>query len=69
MRKKLLLFVVIVGGLISVQATAFDVKPTEEDTCATCTGEFKIDGKSYDITLHDVSLWECAKFKVASWFN
>lgn len=34
-----------------------------------CTGEFKINGVSYTITLHDVDLWTCAKFKVASWFN
>jgi hypothetical protein len=34
-----------------------------------CSGEFKIDGKSYTITLHDVSFWTCTKFKIASWFN
>lgn len=34
-----------------------------------CSGNFMIDGKSYTITLHDQSLWTCAKFKIGSWFQ
>lgn len=43
--------------------------PDCESTAMDCTGKFTIDGDTYTITLHDVSLWTCAKFKVASWFN
>jgi hypothetical protein len=45
------------------------VKTEENLPFMDCSGEFEINGKSYTITLHDVSLWTCVKFKVASWFN
>ena len=41
----------------------------KEAAAMDCTGTFTINGDTYTITLHDVSLWTCAKFKVASWFN
>jgi len=68
MKKKFIL-VLLVGSLFLISFTNSSVKASEERAQATCSGEFKIDGQSYTITLHDVSLWTCAKFKVASWFN
>ncbi|MDC1161916.1 hypothetical protein OAT18_00600 [Tenacibaculum sp.] len=72
MKKKIITLAIVVCGLVSIQATTLNETSsiqTEDSICATCTGEFKIDGKSYDITLHDVSWWTCVKFKVGSWFK
>lgn len=71
MKKSILILIVVASSLISLQAssTTIETQTFSEEVCATCSGEFKIDGKSYTITLHDVSWWECVKFKFASWFN
>jgi len=63
----LLVLTFMVSGM-NLYAGALDeiVSRTE---VAECKGEFKVDGKSYTITLHDVSVWTCIKFKTASWFN
>lgn len=68
MKRKVIL-TLLLGMLFLVPFTNTSVKATEKQAQATCSGEFKIDGQSYTITLHDVSLWTCTKFKVASWFN
>ncbi len=66
MKKKMLVFAII-GCLAIGRAEPKNVKSSEP--YRTCSGEFKINGDSYTITLHDVSWWTCVKFKVASWFN
>lgn len=69
MKKRFLIFVIAVGGLLSIQATTIEKNNSSDEVCATCSGEFKINGDSYTITLHDVSWWTCVKFKVGSWFK
>ena len=66
------LIVVVICSMISLQtstAANTEIQTFSEEVCSTCSGEFKVKGKSYTITLHDVSWWTCVNFKVASWFN
>ncbi len=69
MRKKAILLAAAIGSFISIQATTVEETTATEEVFATCTGEFKIDGKSYEITLEGASVWTCVKFKVGSWFK
>lgn len=69
MKNKILILSIVLSSLISIQATTIDNQKSLDETCSTCSGEFKIDGRSYTITLHDVSWWTCVKFKVGSWFK
>lgn len=69
MKKKLLILTIVFSSLISTQAKSINDQDSLEEIYATCSGEFKIDGRSYTITLHDVSWWTCVKFKVGSWFK
>lgn len=62
-------FFLIAFVLISTIATASTSINKTEVSYMDCSGNFNIDGRSYTITLHDVSWWTCAKFKVASLFN
>lgn len=71
--KRLLLIILLSSSIVSF-LTPCEYSPCNNVNASTmiikeCTGEFKINGVSYTITLHDVDLWTCAKFKVASWFN
>lgn len=69
MKNKAIVLVVVIFSFISIQATTIEKINTTDEVCATCSGEFKINGDSYTITLHDVSWWTCVKFKVGSWFK
>lgn len=70
MKKKLLILTLLASSIISIQASTINLnEEMVDETCATCSGEFKINGDSYTITLHDVSWWTCVKFKVGSWFK
>ena len=67
--KKKIISMVLLGMLFLIPFTNSSVKASEKQAQATCSGKFKIDGKSYTITLHETTVWTCAKFKVASWFK
>lgn len=69
--KKIILALFISASVVNLtSATGKTVVKLEQNSpFMDCSGEFEINGKSYTITLHDVSLWTCVKFKVASWFN
>lgn len=75
--KKVLFSIALVGMLFSFSSQANnsspvsvkDGKKVSQNVCMDCSGNFTINGTEYTITLHDVSWWICAKFKVGSWFN
>ncbi|MCU0324087.1 MAG: hypothetical protein MUF45_02395 [Spirosomaceae bacterium] len=75
--KKLLFSFTFVGLFLSLSSQANNTQPTEtkinqtlnQQVCMDCSGNFTINGTEYTITLHDVSWWTCAKFKVGSWFK
>jgi hypothetical protein len=69
MKNRILILTFILISLNSVQAISNSTEKGTKEITVECSGKFNIDGKSYTITLHDVSLWDCARFKVASWFN
>ena len=69
MKKRLFLMVLLLCCFISTQAIDESRSALDSRRVENCSGEFEIDGISYTITLHDVSVWTCAKFKVASWFK
>lgn len=69
MMKKHFLIFLVVFAFIGFSSNSTNKSAYISKDFVTCSGEFKIDGKSYTITLHDVSLWTCAKFKVGSWFK
>jgi hypothetical protein len=67
--KLILLALIVLCTINSTNASSNQNFENLENLLMDCSGNFDIDGKSYTITLHDVSLWTCTKFKVASWFN
>lgn len=69
MKNKLLLLIILFSISSAAIATNINAPKKTETVLMDCSGNFDIDGKSYTITLHDVSTWTCIKFKVGSWFN
>jgi len=67
--KRNIIILMTVFSVACFSANANDKSLISTNDFATCSGEFKIDGRSYTITLHDVSWWTCVKFKVGSWFK
>lgn len=69
MKKSIFLFAFVLISLVSIQATPDLTKKDPKEVKMECSGQFNYEGRSYTITLHDASMWDCVRFKLASWFN
>ncbi|MBN2610095.1 MAG: hypothetical protein JXB00_00915 [Bacteroidales bacterium] len=66
MKKKIAIIVMFVSCFVSLQAFSNGNEQTSFLAKVDCTGKIRINGDSYTITLHDVSLVTCAAFKLVS---
>ena len=69
MKRKYLVLIVLVFSSLYISSYAKNRECNNDSIVMDCTGHFSSNGKDYTITLHDVSLWTCIKFKVGSWFQ